>query len=182
MKLLMLPIVVMTVVLPGCAFAQSQPYSGLQTRPIKALSEQQIEDLKAGRGMGLALAAELNGYPGPVHVLELGERLQLSDDQRKNVQGLLSSMKAETIPLGEKLIAEEAELDRQFARKTITPAILTNATRAIGATQAALRAAHLKYHLSTLDILEASQIKTYAELRGYSGDRPQGHSPGGHRH
>ncbi len=51
------------------ALAQS-PYAGMQTRPIKALSDQQITDLKAGRGMGLALHAELNGYPGPAHVLE----------------------------------------------------------------------------------------------------------------
>jgi hypothetical protein len=50
------------------AFAQT-PYAGMQTRPIKALSEQQVADLQAGRGMGLALAAELNGYPGPAHVL-----------------------------------------------------------------------------------------------------------------
>jgi hypothetical protein len=57
-----------------------------------------------------------------------------------------------------------------------------NSTRAIGATQAALPAAHLKYHLSTLDVLEASQVKTYAELRGYSGGGHQGHNPGGHRH
>jgi hypothetical protein len=46
--------------------AQSaQPYSGMQSRPIKALSDQTVADLRAGRGMGLALAAELNGYPGP---------------------------------------------------------------------------------------------------------------------
>jgi hypothetical protein len=36
------------------AVAQS-PYAGMQTRTIKALSEQQVADLKAGRGMGLAL-------------------------------------------------------------------------------------------------------------------------------
>jgi len=48
-----------------------EPYAGMQTRSIKALSDQQIADLKAGRGMGLALPAELNGYPGPIHVLEL---------------------------------------------------------------------------------------------------------------
>jgi len=47
------------------AAAQHQPYAGMQSRPIKALSEQQIGDLKAGRGMGLALPAELNGYPVP---------------------------------------------------------------------------------------------------------------------
>ena len=59
------------------AFAQS-PYAGMQARSIKALSEQQIADLKAGRGMGLALAAELNGYPGPAHVLEVADQLGLS--------------------------------------------------------------------------------------------------------
>ena len=47
----------------SAAPAQS-PYAGMQSRSIKALSAQQIDDLRAGRGMGLALAAELNGYPG----------------------------------------------------------------------------------------------------------------------
>ena len=47
------------------------PYAGMQQRALKALSEDQIADLRAGKGMGLALAAELNGYPGPIHVLEL---------------------------------------------------------------------------------------------------------------
>jgi hypothetical protein len=46
--------------------AQAQtPYAGLQTRSIKAFSEQQVADLSAGRGMGLALAAELgSARPG----------------------------------------------------------------------------------------------------------------------
>jgi hypothetical protein len=80
-------------------FAQS-PYSGLQTRSIKALSEQQVADLTAGRGMGLALAAELNGYPGPSHVLELADKLDLSAEQRARVQQLFASMKQEALPLG----------------------------------------------------------------------------------
>ena len=43
----------------GNVAAQStRPYAGLQARPIKALSAEQIADLKAGRGMSLALAAE----------------------------------------------------------------------------------------------------------------------------
>ncbi len=54
------------------------PYAGLQQRDIKALDEKQIADLKNGRGMGLALAAELNGYPGPMHVLELKDQLRLT--------------------------------------------------------------------------------------------------------
>ena len=66
---------------PVTALAQT-PYAGMKTRTIKALSEKQVSDLNAGRGMGLALAAELNGYPGPSHVLELADKLELSSDQR----------------------------------------------------------------------------------------------------
>src|SRR5262245_36186825 len=70
------------------------PYAGLQDRQIKALSDQQIADLRAGRGMGLALAAELNGYPGPLHVLELADALQLSEPQRTETKRLFEAMKA----------------------------------------------------------------------------------------
>lgn len=157
---------------PAVAQHQHAPaassYAGLESRAVKALSEQQIADLKAGRGMGYALAAELNGYPGPSHVLELGDRLGLNEAQRHRMQELFDAMKAETIPLGERLIAQEAELGRQFSTRTATSASLAATTAAIGATQAALRAAHLTYHLSTVEILTPEQIRRYGELRGYS--------------
>ena len=104
-------------------FAQT-PYAGMQTRAIKALSEQQVSDLNAGHGMGLALAAELNGYPGPSHVLELADKLELSSDQRTRVQSLFDAMKAEAVPLGAKLLDQEAALDQQFANHSITPETL----------------------------------------------------------
>jgi hypothetical protein len=151
------------------ASAQPQPYASLQTRSIKALSERQVEDLKAGRGMGLALAAELNGYPGPMHVLELGDRLGLTEEQRAHVLALFDGMKAEAVPLGERLVAQETELDRQFATRNITPDSLGAATAAIGETQGLLRNAHLRYHLATLDVLTAAQASRYVELRGYQG-------------
>src|SRR6266581_2973964 len=75
----------------------SQPYSVMQTRDVKALSEEQIADLKAGRGMGLALAAELNGYPGPKHLLELADGLDLTADQRASIKVLFDSIKAEAM-------------------------------------------------------------------------------------
>ena len=47
------------------ATANSQsPYVGQESREIKALSPQEISDYLSGKGMGLAKAAELNGYPG----------------------------------------------------------------------------------------------------------------------
>src|SRR5260370_28542338 len=103
----------------GVAAAQT-PYAGLQARPIKALSDQQVADLKAGRGMGLALAAELNGYPGPSHLLELAAQLGLSDDQRSHIRDLFEAMKAETIPIGEQLISQERSLDTLFAGRMAT--------------------------------------------------------------
>src|SRR5690242_5649186 len=147
------------------------PYAGMQTRSIKALSQQQVNDLGAGRGMGLALAAELNGYPGPSHVLELAEKLELSADQRAKVQRLFDAMKAEAIPLGSRLIEQEADLDAQFARHTVTPDSLKASTAAIAETQGVLRETHLKYHLLTGDILTPPQLLAYAELRGYGADR-----------
>src|SRR5258705_2327164 len=97
------------LLLTSAAAANAQtPYSGMQARPIKALSEQQVADLGAGRGMGLALAAELNGYPGPSHVLELADKLELSADQRHNVKRLFDFIKAETVPLGSKITEPEA--------------------------------------------------------------------------
>jgi hypothetical protein len=158
----------------GSAVAQT-PYAGLQSRSIKALSDQQVADLRAGRGMGLALAAELNGYPGPSHLLELADRLGLSDAQRSSTRNMFEAMKSETIRIGERLIAQEAALDRLFADHVITPEKLSAATAEIGATQAELRAAHLKYHLSTVALLEPSQIQQYSVMRGYDNAGAQQH-------
>jgi len=72
------------------------PYAGLQHREIKALDAKQMDDLRTGRGMSLALAAELNGYPGPLHTLELADDLGLTAAQRERVQALFASMKAES--------------------------------------------------------------------------------------
>jgi hypothetical protein len=175
MNCMMLLIVLLLGLAP--ASAQEQPYAGHEQRPIKALSAQQIADLKAGRGMGLALAAELNGFPGPLHVLELADKMDLTAEQRQAVQALYAAMKAETVPIGERLIRQEAELDQLFATRSVTPVSLAAATQAIGMTQAELRYAHLAYHLSTAAILTAEQMRRYAELRGYAGAHPHG----GHR-
>lgn len=178
--------IVMAATLVAIGTAQAQhaspsPYSGMEARPIKALSDQQIADLRAGRGMGLALAAELNGYPGPIHVLELGDQLGLSGEQRTRVQELHAAMRTETVLLGERLIAQETALDRQFATKAVNPATLQAATAEIGVTQGALRGAHLRYHLSTMEVLTPEQVHRYGKLRGYGASPGHGHGPNGHQ-
>lgn len=162
-----------TMALAGPALAQHRnqhhqtPYAGMQQRPVKALSDQQLADLRAGRGMGLALAGELNGYPGPLHVIELADQLRLSGEQRQHVQKLFAEMKAEAVAVGEALIEQERQLDREFAEQRISPASLERLTAQIGETQAKLRAVHLKYHLTTAELLSTHQRHRYAQLRGY---------------
>lgn len=151
------------------------PYAGLEQRAVKALSDKEIDDLRNGRGMGLALAAELNGYPGPLHVIEHADALALTPAQRDRTQALFSAMKAEVVPLGERLIAQETELDRLFATKAVQPSSLEAATSVIGATQATLRTAHLRYHLAMMEVLTPDQVRHYRELRGYAANHGRGH-------
>ncbi|OWW21822.1 hypothetical protein [Noviherbaspirillum denitrificans] len=143
------------------------PYAGMQQREVKAFSAQQMEDLRSGKGMSLALPAELNGYPGPSHVLALADQLRLSETQVAKTWQLFSAMQRETIELGERLILAEAALDRLFREKGASWESVQAATTDAARIHGALRAAHLRYHLSMADVLEPAQIKEYERLRGY---------------
>lgn len=175
-------IVIAIVLITGNSFAQShQPYAGRQARPVKALSEQQMADLRAGRGMSLALPAELNGYPGPLHVIEHASALALTPSQLAHMQRLYGEMKGEAVALGERLIAQETELDWQFSSRTVTRATLVETTAAIGKIQSELRATHLRYHLETVEVLTTEQLSRYAALRGYN-DGGKGQRRDSHPH
>lgn len=168
-------ILVSALLLASTAVIAQTPYAGWQSRAVKALSDQQLADLKAGRGMGLALTAELNGYPGPLHILELADQLELSAEQHARMQELFASMKAEAIALGSKLIEQEMELEDQFASRTVTPESLKLATAAAAATHGQLREAHLKFHLATAGVLSTEQMRKYAQLRGYGSNHHRTH-------
>ena len=147
--------------------AADMPYAGQQSRPIKALSDDDIAALQNGEGMGMAKAAELNGYPGPKHVLDLARQLQLTDGQLRGVQAIFDRMSAAAKPLGGELIAQEQALDQLFAKGDITPDRLAAATAAIAELQGRLRAVHLSAHLETRALLNPDQIARYEQLRGY---------------
>jgi hypothetical protein len=148
--------------------AASRPYAGLQEREIKALSAEERTALLEGQGMGLALAAELNGYPGPVHVLELADALQLTGEQRHATQQLMQAHKAEARDLGAQVLAAEGELDRAFAGRRIDDAEIARLTGRIGELQGRLRAAHLRTHLKQAALLTTQQVAQYQRLRGYA--------------
>jgi Spy/CpxP family protein refolding chaperone len=158
--------------------AGEAPYAGWDGRAIKALSAEQIDDLRNGRGMGLALAAELIGYPGPRHVLDLADQLALSAEQQAAVQQLFDEMQAQAVVLGAQLMAGEAALDRLFADNEASYTSVQTATAEIGQLQGALRSHHLRYHLAMRELLRPQQVTRYQQLRGYGGESRQGH--GGH--
>jgi hypothetical protein len=87
----------------------------MQNRAIKSLSDNDINELRRGGGWGLALAAELNGMPGPAHLLELKDQIPLAADQVAKTQALLDEMRRAAIPTGDRLIAAEKALEAAFA-------------------------------------------------------------------
>jgi Heavy-metal resistance len=142
-------------------------YAGQQTRAIKALSAQEVQDLLEGKGMGLAKAAELNGYPGPMHTLENARAMGLSEDQKANTLALMNAHKARVKAIGQTLVAEEKNLDTLFSQGKITSEALDSATQKIGQLQAQIRADHLRTHLEQTALLSKEQIAKYKSLRGY---------------
>ena len=174
----------------GCALATlahaatPSPYAGQQSRDIKALSSAEQADLLAGKGMGLAKAAELNGYPGPAHVLELAADLGLSAEQHERTQAVWHAMDARARTIGQWVVDAERELDALFASKQITRERLAAQLDRIGALQAELRAVHLEAHLEQARVLTPAQTDRYAALRGYSGAAGGhgGHGAGRHKH
>src|SRR5438067_10132947 len=148
--------------------AQSS-YAGQQSREIKALSAEETRQYLAGAGMGYAKPAELNGYPGPMHVLENAEALALSPEQRKQTTALMQAHKEEAKAIGAKLVAAERELDALFRSKTAERAALVKAVSAAAQMQASYRLSHLETHRRMRDLLTPEQIAKYDVLRGYAG-------------
>ena len=155
-------------------------YAGEEKREIKSLSETDIEELKNGKGWGLAKAAELNGVPGPVHLLEMKDEIDLSAKQVRAIEDLYKKMKQEAIPLGLELIELERELNNHFANRTITYELLGVLLERVAQVQKKLRYVHLSTHLKTPNILTPEQIALYNKLRGYSSDDPCENIPKGH--
>lgn len=162
------------------AAADHAPYRGWDGRQIKGLSAGQIDDLKSGRGMSLALPAELNGYPGPRHVLDLAGELELTTEQRAQAQRAFDEMAEQAVVLGEQLIAGEAALDRLFAEQHASEESVRWAAVELGQLQGELRGHHLRYHLATRDLLSPHQVMRYEQLRGYGEGSPGHHAGHGH--
>lgn len=157
-----------------------QPYAGFQDREISSLSATDIEELSKGAGWGLALPAELNGYPGPRHILELADQLDLTQTQKAQIEALFDDMQSRAIAAGADFIAAEATLDDLFRSGAADETTLTAAIDATAQARAKLRFIHLSQHLQTVEILSVDQVAQYNALRGYGSDDPCDTVPEGH--
>lgn len=172
--------IALLVTIAGAALASDRsPYVDLEGRGIKALSRDETRGLLGGEGMAQSLAAELNGYPGPRHVIELADRLDLTPEQRQRAAALEAEMKAAAVALGRAVVELEGELDRAFLGGKADRATIDHLTTAIGAKRAALRAVHLHAHLAMAEALRPEQRTRYMTLRGYGGVAPH---DGTHHH
>lgn len=156
------------------------PYAGLERREVKSLSDVDLEDLRVGRGWGLALAAELNGVPGPAHLLELQAELGLDAGQVAAIEDIFASMQSEAQEAGECFIVAEAAIEVAFRDGGMTPYALRALIDASAAARAELRFIHLSRHLETPPLLTNEQIARYNDLRGYGASNPCDAVPEGH--
>ncbi|MGI0526662.1 hypothetical protein [Rhizobium giardinii] len=163
----------LTLLVPATAVAQevhhghTSAYRGEEARAIKSLSEADVAELRRGGGWGLAKTAELNGMPGPSHVLKMGAELALTADQQERVRKVFDDMRREAVAEGLRYVSLEEGLEERFRHWHVTATELMTLLATIEESRARLRFVHLSAHLMLLDILTQPQIDTYNRLRGY---------------
>ena len=118
-----------------------------------------------GRGFGMGFAADQNGYPGPMHVLELKERLGLTAEQAAKAQALVHAMFAESRPKSARLLEAEARLKKLFADGAAGEAAVRAAVAEVERARSDVRLVHLLTHLKTRDLLTEAQRRVYHEAR-----------------
>lgn len=171
---------------PACAADLPEaPYSGQERREIKALAPDVIAGLEGGAGLGFAKSAELNGYPGPAHLLELAERIPLDADQAVEIRRIEARMRAAAIVRGAALLEAERRIEAAFRDRTVDSTALAPLLAEAGLARAQVRAAHLDAHIDATALLRPDQIDAYARLRGYAPPVGGAHGQGqgqGHDH
>jgi Spy/CpxP family protein refolding chaperone len=170
-----------SVSVPTATSVPTSPYVPLLDSAIRGLSPEEIKELESGAGAGFARAAELNGYPGPRHILDLQDKLDLTEDQFAEVQKLYDDMNSEARQMGAEILRLESELELAFREGTIDNTTLEAKVSDLAEKYGALRLLHLRTHLTAIQLLTPDQLMLYNQLRGYSQpdspDHDGGHNP-----
>ena len=159
--------------LAGVAFAQGSAHHGAHGAPggtphhaLAQTCEGAFEEnVRDGRGFGMAFVADQQGYPGPLHVLELKDRLRLSRDQEAKAEVLLAAMFAESRPKSARLLHAEARLRQLFATGRPDETAVRTAVGEVETARADVRLVHLLFHLKMRDALTDEQRRAYQEAR-----------------
>jgi hypothetical protein len=175
-RMLIGSLIVLAISGPGHAENTDPPHGD---RVIRGLTDREVSDLRQGMGMGRARAAELNGYPGPRHVLELAQagQLALTPEQTRTAQHLFDGMAREARRLGDLILREEHSLEAEFRSGRISEADLHARALRIAALDGELRAVHLRAHVEMRAALAAPEIQQYNALRGYGAAPQRQHPP-----
>ena len=155
------------LLLPVIALAQHQPYAGQQEREIKALSPDEVKQYLSGAGMGYAMSAELNRFPGPMHVLQLADKLELTPEQRVGTGKLMDAHKAEARAIGARRVESERAIEALFRSGKVDEAALARSVREAAALEGEYRLSHLETHRRMRGSLTEEQVARYVQLRGY---------------
>ncbi|MBI2202452.1 MAG: Spy/CpxP family protein refolding chaperone [Candidatus Rokubacteria bacterium] len=131
------------------------------------------ENIATGRGFGMAFAADHNGYPGPLHILELKDRLKLTAEQEARAQSLMTATLAESRPKSARLLDAEAKLRQLFAGGQADEASVRAVLVEVEKARTEVRLVHLMTHLKTRELLTDEQRRLYHEAR-WSAHRPMG--------
>lgn len=123
------------------------------------------ETVRDGRGFGLAFVADQAGFPGPLHVLELKDRLRLSANQEAATRALLEQMYAASRPKSARLLDAEARLAKLFATGRPDEATVKKAVDEVETARADVRMVHLAFHLKMRDALTDEQRRLYHDAR-----------------
>ncbi len=134
---------------------------------IRSLTPEQVGQIERGEGGGFALPAELNGVPGPRHVLDLAAELDLSDEQEAHVQTVLDEMRVDAVVAGDRYLDAVLTLEDGFRDGTLAADDLTARITEVHRREGELAAAHLAAHLETAALLTPAQVAEYGRLRGY---------------
>ncbi|MGH6689848.1 MAG: Spy/CpxP family protein refolding chaperone [Gammaproteobacteria bacterium] len=118
-----------------------------------------------GRGAGMAFAADQNGYPGPMHILELRERLALTADQVAKAEALMRAMFDESRPKSARLLDAEARLRRLFAAGGADESAIRTAVADVERARTDVRLVHLLTHVRARDLLTEQQRRLYHDAR-----------------
>jgi Spy/CpxP family protein refolding chaperone len=155
------------------------PYAAMPGTGATGLLPQEVEALTKGEGMALAMAAEMNGYPGPRHVLDAASagQLGLGTEQREAILRLFERMRDQAQAKGQEILRLEEELATRFRHGHIDEASLAEALDRIGRLRTELRRIHLRTHLETRALLTPEQLARYKTVRGYDAGGAHEHDP-----